>query len=148
MKLSTRGRYAARAMLELAKSYGKEPMLLRDIAQRQEIPERYLERIMANLVSAGLARSLRGQHGGFSLSKPPSEIRLSQIIQTAEGPIVPVPCVDNPKFCTRVDICVTHDIWTKLKDIISENLNSITLENMVEMQKEKISKSKNQMYFI
>ncbi|MCJ7811854.1 Rrf2 family transcriptional regulator [bacterium] len=95
MKLTTRGRYAARAMLELALNYGNRPLQLREIAQRQEISERYLERIMTALVTADLVRSLRGQQGGFSLAKHPNEIRLTQVIQAVEGSLNLVECVND-----------------------------------------------------
>ncbi len=148
MKLSTKGRYGARAMLELALNYKKGPVLLRDIAKRQEISERYLERMMTALVAAGLVRSLRGKHGGFSLAKSPVEIKLSEIIQVVEGSIAPVACVDDPKLCNRVNICITRDIWGKMKKAILKVLDSITLENMIEMQKKKAAKPKTQMYYI
>ena len=148
MKLSTKARYGARAMLEIALNYGKGHLLLREIAQRQEISRRYLERIMNMLVSAGLARSSRGQHGGFSLAKSPGEIRLSQVIQAVEGSIAPTPCVDDPKICNRVDICITRDIWEKLKKAMLEVLDSITLDNMIEMQKKKLARPKTPMYHI
>ncbi|TET69253.1 MAG: RrF2 family transcriptional regulator [Candidatus Aminicenantes bacterium] len=148
MKLSTKARYGARAMLELALNYEKGSLLLREIAQRQEISHRYLERIMNVLVSAGLVRSSRGQHGGFSLAKSPGEIRLSQVIQAVEGSIAPTSCVDDPKICNRVDICITRDIWEKLKKAMLEVLDSITLDNMIEMQKKKLAKPKGRMYYI
>jgi len=148
MKLSTKGRYGTRAMLELALDYKKGPVLLRDIAQRQEISERYLERMMTALVSAGLVRSSRGKHGGFTLARPPGEIRLSQVIQAVEGSIAPASCVDDPKLCDRVDICITRDIWKRLKKSMLETLDSITLENMVVMQKNKLAKPEARMYYI
>ncbi len=148
MKLSTKGRYGARAMLELALSYKKGLVLLREIAQKHEISERYLERIMIALVSAGLVTSSRGKYGGFSLAKPPGEIRLSQVIQAVEGSISPALCVDDPRLCDRVEICVTRDIWIKLKESMSETLDSITLENMVEMQKQKLINPETFMYHI
>ena len=148
MKLSTRGRYAPRAMLDLALNYGKEPVSLKNIARRQEISERYLEHIMTVLLSAGLVQSTRGSHGGFSLAKLPKEIKLSQIIQAVEGSISPVECVDDPKICNRVDACVTHEIWIKLKKAILEVFDSVTLEDMVKMQKKKLSKQKDRMYHI
>ncbi|MFQ3675498.1 MAG: RrF2 family transcriptional regulator [Endomicrobiia bacterium] len=137
MKLSTKGRYATRAILELALNYGKGVMTLQDIAKRQEISVRYLERLMSTLVSAGIVSSIRGQHGGFFLSKPPKEIKLSQVIQVVEGSLSPVPCLDNPKLCKRVGICSTKDIWTKIKKAILDVLDSITLEDMIKMQKKK-----------
>ena len=147
MKLSTRGRYGTRAMLDLALHYGKGPVLLKDTARRQEISERYLEHIMIALVSTGLVQSMRGQHGGFSLAKVPKEIKLSQIIQAVEGPISLVACVDDPKICNRVDVCVTHEIWKKLKKAMLEILDSITLEDIAKMHKKKLSRaSQNQGY--
>jgi Rrf2 family cysteine metabolism transcriptional repressor len=148
MTLSTKGRYASRAMLDLAVHYGSEPVLLRNISKRQDISERYLERLMTSLVTAGLVISMRGKKGGFRLAKPPSEIRLSQIIQATEGSLSPVFCVDDPKQCDRVQTCVTYDVWEKLKKAIYETLDAITLENMVEMQKKKLAKPEDRMYYI
>jgi len=139
MKLSTRGRYGARAMLDLAIHYGKGPMTVKDIARRQEISERYLEHIMIALLSAGLVRSMQGQHGGFSLAKMPGEIKLSQVIQAVEGPIPLVQCVNDSKLCNRVDVCVTREIWEKLKKAMLDILDSITLEDMANRQKKKLS---------
>lgn len=141
MKLSTRGRYATRAILELALNYGKGMVTLHDIARRQEISERYLERLMTTLVSAGLVTSSRGQHGGFYLAKPPEEIKLSQVIQIVEGSMSPVNCIDNPKLCKRVNICVTYDIWLMMKKAMLDVLDSITLQDMVEMHRKKVAKS-------
>jgi len=148
MKLSTRGPYASRAMLDLALNYGKGSVSLKNIARRQEISERYLEHIMIVLLSAGLVQSTRGSHGGFSLVKLPKEIKLSQIIQAVEGSISPVACVDDPKLCNRVDACVTYEIWKKLKKAMLEVLDSVTLKDMVKMQKKKLSKQKDRMYYI
>lgn len=137
MKLSTKGRYAARAMLELASAYGTGPMRLREIAQNQEISVRYLERMMNAMVTAGLVRSTRGQRGGFALSKSPNTILLSQVVQAAEGPLSIVECVDDPEFCSRYEFCVTREIWEKLRAAVEDVLNSFTLQDMVEMQQKK-----------
>ena len=138
MKLSTKGRYAARAMLELAMAYGTGPIHLSKIARGQEISERYLERMMNAMVTAGLVRSTRGQYGGFHLSMAPDEIRLLQVVQATEGTLTPVDCVDDPKLCNRSDFCITRDIWGRLKTEIENVLDSITLHDMVEMQQKKI----------
>jgi len=138
MKLSTRGRYAPRAMLDLALNHGKGPMTLKDISRKQEISEKYLGNIMIALLSAGLVQSTRGSRGGFSLAKLPKEIKLSQIIQAVEGSISLVACVDDPKLCKRVGGCVTHDIWEKAKKAMLEVFDSVTLEDMVKMQKKKL----------
>lgn len=147
-KLSTKGRYAARAMLELAIRNQNGPVLLKDIAKAQAISERYLERIMAVLVSRGLVRSLRGQHGGFSLVKSPSDIRMSDILLAVEGPLSPVACTDDPKTCSRSDSCVTRDVWIKLKESTATVLDSFTLEDLVGMQKEKSTAVCRDMYHI
>ena len=143
MKLSTKGRYAARAMMELALVYGTGPMRLSEIAEKQEISVRYLERMMNAMVTAGLVRSTRGQHGGFTLAKSPNTIRLSQVVQAAEGPLSIVECVDNPELCGRYDICVTREIWEKLKGAIDDVLDSITLQDMVEMKQNRPGLPKN-----
>ncbi|MBN2031280.1 Rrf2 family transcriptional regulator [bacterium] len=148
MKLTTKGRYAARAMLELALHYRNGPLQLREIAQKQAISERYLERMMAGLVTAGLVRSTRGQHGGFSLAKDPGEILLSHIIQAVEGSLSLVDCVDDEQLCNRTDICITRDIWVKVKKAVLDVLDAITLEQMIEMQKNKLNRPESKMYHI
>ena len=148
MKLSTKGRYSARAMLELAMNYQKGPITLHSIAKKHDISERYLERLMAALVSAGLASSTRGQHGGFTLSREPSDIRLSEVIQTVEGSIAPTDCAENPRICKRSSYCITHDIWKKMGEAMMGVLASITLEDMVDMQKKKEKNKKVDMYYI
>lgn len=134
MRLSTKGRYGSRLMLELALNYGKGAVLLKDIARRQEISEGYLEHIVPPLKVAGLIKSTRGAHGGYMLAKNPSEINLKDVVGTLEGSLYPVECVDNPDICHRVPSCVTRDIWQKLGDNISQTLESITLNDMVQSQ--------------
>ncbi|MEW6087338.1 MAG: Rrf2 family transcriptional regulator [bacterium] len=148
MKLSTKGQYGARAMLELAIHYENGPILLRDIAKKQGLSERYLERIMTVLISAGLVRSLRGKCGGFILTKPLEEIKLSQIVQATEGSLSPVVCLDDPASCKRIKFCVTYDIWGKLKKEMMKVLDSITLADMVQMQKKKVKETEEKMYYI
>ncbi len=135
MRLSTKGRYGARLMLELALYYGKGPVLLKDIAKREEISEGYLEHLLPPLKAAGLVNSSRGAHGGYTLAKTPSEITLREVVQALEGPLSPAECVHTPNVCQRVRSCVTRDIWKKLGEKISQTLESVTLKDMVEMQK-------------
>ena len=137
MKLSTKGQYGTRAMVELALHYGEGPILLKDIAKRQQISGRYLEHLIVSLKVAGLVKSMRGARGGFSLAKPPSQIRLSEIIQIVEGSISIVECVDDPKLCSRADLCVTRDIWAEMKKAMNGVLESTTLQDLVERQREK-----------
>jgi len=136
-KLSTRGRYGTRVMVMLALHYGKGPMLLKDIAQKEEISEGYLEQIVPFLKAADLIHASRGAHGGYALKRPPAEITLREIVQTLEGSLTPVECVDTPSVCNRVDRCVTRDVWKDLKDIIVNTLEDITLKDMVKRHKKK-----------
>ncbi len=137
MKLSTRTRYGTKALLELALHWGEEPVLLKAIAQRQQIPLPYLEHLIGPLVQAGIVKSTRGRRGGVSLLKPPEEVILSEVIQLLEGSIIVVECVDNPESCSRSDLCVTHDIWDEVKEAISKVLECVTLQDLVERQKQK-----------
>jgi len=123
--------------VELALHYGEGPILLKDIAKRQQISGRYLEHLIVSLKVAGLVKSMRGARGGFSLAKPPSQIRLSEIIQIVEGSISIVECVDDPKLCSRADLCVTRDIWAEMKKAMNGVLESTTLQDLVERQREK-----------
>jgi len=132
MKLSTRGRYTTRALLDLALHQAEEPVLLKDIAQRQEISLRYLQRLMTPLVTASIVRSTRGPKGGVWLVKPPKEVKLSDIIQIMEGSVAPVACVDIPELCTRSEFCVTRDVWGELKKAIYDILESTTLQDLIE----------------
>jgi len=137
MKLSTRGRYGTRLLLDLALYQGEEPVPLKDIAQRQQISLLYLEHLITPLIAAGIVRSTRGPRGGVLLLKPAQQIRLSEVIQILEGSIAPVACIDNPKICPRSDLCVTRDVWGEMKNAMIQVLDSTTLQDLVERQKRK-----------
>ncbi|HEY93240.1 MAG TPA: Rrf2 family transcriptional regulator [Dehalococcoidia bacterium] len=138
MKLSTRATYTARAMLDLALHFNEGPILIRDISKRQQISERYLEQLFIPLRLARLVTSIRGAHGGFSLSKVPSDIRFSEIVKVTEGSIVPVDCSDDPLICEgSIDECVICDVWSEVKKAMDRVFDSITLQDLVDMQKEK-----------
>ncbi len=137
MKLSTKGRYGARLMLELALHYGQPPVLLKDIAEHQEISMKYLWQLISPLKAAGLIKSSRGAHGGYILAKSPTEITLKDIVGVLEGGLSPVDCLDNFSLCQRAKFCVTRDIWQILKDKILETLDSVTLKDMLDKQKAK-----------
>ena len=137
MKLSTRGRYGTRALLDLALHQGEAPVLLKDVAQRQQIPLPYLEHLITPLIAGGIVWSTRGARGGISLAKPPEQVKLSEVIQLLEGSIAPVECVNNPGVCSRSELCVTRDIWSELKKAMNGVLESTTLQDLVERQKRK-----------
>ena len=147
MKLSTRGQYGTRALLELALRQGQGPVLLRDIAQRQQISLPYLEHLISPLIAGGVVRSTRGAKGGVSLARAPEEIRLSEVVRLLEGSIAPVECIDNPETCNRSELCVTRDIWGEMKQAMDGVLESTTLKDLVERQKRK-KKPEAEMYYI
>ncbi len=146
MKLSTRGRYGTKVLLDLALHHGNGPVSLKDISTRQHIPLHYLEHLIAPLVTAGVIRSSRGAKGGISLVKDPREIRLSEVVPLLEGSIAPAECVANPELCESSASCVTRDVWLEMEQVMNGVLESITLQTLVERQKTK--KTKEDMYYI
>jgi Rrf2 family protein len=147
MKLSTKGRYGVRALLDLALHQGEGLILLKDIARRQEVSLPYLEHLITPLIAAGLVKSTRGARGGVLLFKSPSEIKLSEVIELLEGSIAPVDCVNDPKACHRSAYCVTRDIWSEMKDAMSQVLDSTTIQDLVERQRQK-GQPETEMYHI
>jgi Rrf2 family protein len=137
MKLSSRSRYGFRAILELALEYGKGPLQIKAIAEREDISNKYLEQLIAMLKSTGLVRSLRGPKGGYILAKAPSEIKLSDIFRTLEGPLIAVECLSHPDFCPRCADCVTRKIWSKIQNTMVDLLESMTLQDLVDMSEGK-----------
>jgi len=147
MKLSTRGRYATRTLLDLALHQRDGPVQLKDIARRQQISLGYLEHLITPLIAGGIVQSIRGARGGVWLVKTPEEIRLSDVIQLLEGSMAPVACVDNPEICSRSSFCVTRDIWGELKEAMNGILESTTLQDLVERQKKK-KQPEQVMYYV
>ena len=137
MKLSTRGRYGVRTLLDLALHQDEGLVLLKDIARRQEFSLPYLEHLIAPLIGAGLVGSTRGARGGVMLLKPPAEIKLGEVVQLLEGSIAPVDCVTNPQLCHRSAFCATRDVWVEMNEAMSHVLDSVTLQDLVERQSRK-----------
>jgi Rrf2 family protein len=137
MKLSTRTRYGVRLMVVLAQNYGKGPVFLKDIAKGENISEKYLSLIIIPLRGVNLVNSVRGAHGGYKLSKEPSQITLKEIVDVLEGDCSLVECVKNPSTCERSPICATHDVWAMIGEKISETLRSVTLDQLVKMNQDK-----------
>jgi Rrf2 family transcriptional regulator, cysteine metabolism repressor len=137
MKISTKGRYATRALLDIAQHQSKTPVLMKDISARQGISLRYLEQIMSPLISAKLVKSVRGPKGGVMLARPAHKVRVFDIVEVLEGPIVPVECVSDPSVCSRAPSCATRDVWSDLARAMSGVLTGITLQDLVERQKDK-----------
>jgi Rrf2 family cysteine metabolism transcriptional repressor len=137
MKISTKVRYGARAMLELASHYGKGPVDLKEIAKKEDISLKYLEQVIIPLRTAGLVKAIRGSKGGYSLAKPPSEIWLNDLVEILEGPLDLIECLHNPNTCRKVQTCVTRDIWKDVQEAIYRVFHSITLEDMLNRKEEK-----------
>jgi len=123
-------------MLELALRTGEGPTLIKDICERQSISNLYLEQLFGRLKTAGLVRSIRGPSGGFMLAKPPSEIRLIDIVQTMDGSNAPVDCVDNVEACPRSGSCVARGVWSDVKKAVDNVLASSTLEDLAKQEKQ------------
>ncbi|MHC4665000.1 MAG: RrF2 family transcriptional regulator [Planctomycetota bacterium] len=140
MKLSTRTRYGIRAILEIAANHGKGPLQTRIIAQRQTISVKYLEQLMAILKSGGFVRSIRGSKGGYTLAKAPHQIKLSDVFNALEGPVVTVECVKDESFCANAADCIARQLWAQVQKAIENVLESITLQDLIDrMKDEKIS---------
>lgn len=136
MKISTKGRYALRLMLDLALNNTGEYIAIKSIAGRQEISDKYLEQIISILNKAGYVKSVRGAQGGYRLAKEPSEYTVGMILRLTEGSIAPVECLDdNAEVCNRTNACVTKEVWIKLYDAIKGVVDHITLQDLVDKQK-------------
>lgn len=135
MKISTRTRYGIRAALELAANYGKGPLQTNAIAKHQEISAKYLEQLMALLKSSGLVRSIRGAKGGYILARAPNQIRLSEVFNCLEGPMVTVECLENQSYCARVADCVSRQLWSEVQQAVMNVLQSMTLQDLTDRAK-------------
>ncbi|MBO5373158.1 MAG: Rrf2 family transcriptional regulator [Lachnospiraceae bacterium] len=137
MKISTKGRYALRLMLDIALNDAADPVRLKDTADRQSISVKYLEQIISQLVRAGYVKSIRGPQGGYRLMKQPSEYTVGMILRQVEGNMVPVSCLEDEAIdCERQGQCVTLRIWKELDTAMRSVLDKYTLADLVEWQQE------------
>ena len=137
MKISTKGRYALRLMLDLAIQPGDSAVPLRDVAERQEISDKYLEQIVTQLARGGLVRSVRGAGGGYLLTRTPEEYTVGEILRQLEGNQAPVSCVSGGSCCGRADRCVTLEVWQQIQDAVDSVVDNITLADLVKRYHEK-----------
>ncbi len=132
MKISTKGRYSLRLMLDIAMHGNDKNVSIRDVAQRQNISVKYLEQIVSMLVRVGYLKSIRGAQGGYRLSKAPSEYTVGDILRITEGTLAPVACLeDEVNQCNRADVCLTIKLWKGLYDVVNNYVDSITLEDVM-----------------
>jgi len=139
IKLSTKGRYGTRLMLNLALHYnaGQESVILKNVSKEEEISIRYLEQIIIPLKLSKLVKSIRGAGGGYILTQPPSELKLIEIIEALEGPIALVDCVDDLDQCDRMPRCATYEVWKEATILLRDYFSKTTLQDLVERSKKK-----------
>lgn len=137
MKISTKGRYALRLMLDLAQQPPTEYVSIKSVATRQGISEKYLEQIIKMLSKGGLVESTRGKSGGYRLTRTPESYTVGEILRVTEGSLAPVSCLEEEHHCENCNDCVTYEIWQNVLDAINEVVDSITLSYLVEKQKAK-----------
>lgn len=131
MRISTRGRYGTRLMVDLAQHYAHGPIPLADIAKRQDLSAKYLEQLIILLKGAGLIRSVRGRSGGYMLAREPGKISVGEIVETLEGKLAVVDCVLEPDLCYRAIECPTRDIWVGMTDLMKKQLFSLSLKDIL-----------------
>lgn len=146
MKISTKGRYALRMMTDLAINHNDQMMIrVKEVAQRQGISEKYLEQIIAMLKRAGYVKSLRGAQGGYRLAREPEEYTVGMILRLTEGDMSPVSCLeDEVNQCEMAPRCITLHLWEKLDDAIRGVIDHVTLQDLVEWEKEREADSQQQ----
>lgn len=131
MKISTKGRYALRLMLDLAINHTGSYIPLKTVAQRQEISDKYLEQIIHQLSKAGFVQSARGAQGGYRLTRLPAQYTIGEILRTVEGSLAPVSCLDCSTPCDKIDSCITIGLYKKIQDAIDNVVDNTTLEDMI-----------------
>ena len=139
MKISTKGRYAIRMLLDLAERQGSGPVTLKDIAERQEISKKYLEQIVPLLNKSGILQASRGFQGGYTLARTPDKYTAGEILRLTEGDLTPVPCTVDASACPRSGDCSTLSLWQGLQKVINDYLDSITLQDLLDKKKENYS---------
>ncbi len=140
MKISTKGRYALRLMLDLAMNDNGEYITIKAISARQQISDKYLEQIITVLSRAKFVKSTRGAQGGYKLARPAEEYTVGMILRLIEGSLVPVACMeDDPNQCPRCETCATLDLWKQLDKAISGVVDNVTLADLVQQQRTKLA---------
>jgi Rrf2 family protein len=137
MKISTKGRYALRLMLDLGLHYNGEYIPLKAVALRQGISDKYLEQIITHLSRAGYVKSARGAQGGYMLAKEPKEYTVGDILRITEGSLAPVACLDGDEPCQFAKECVTQEIWARVEKAVNDVVDGITLADLVDRYQQK-----------
>ncbi len=152
MRIATSSRYGVRAVFDIAYHGGGQPTQIKDICKRQKISQRYLEQIFNKLLKAGLLKSRRGPRGGYVLSRDPSEISVGDIINAAQGPIVPVSCLsDKKRNCDIYPVCITRHVWKETQNRLIDYFNSVSIADLCALaRKQRVPRELDHkfMYFI
>ena len=135
MKVSMKGDYGVRALVELAHHYGEGPLQSASIAARQSIPEPYLDQLLTSLRRAGFIRSVRGPQGGHALIRDPQEIRLSEALGALEGSLAPIACLDDPAGCPKPTPCSLREVWEQVQEATLRILDSTTIADLAERER-------------
>jgi len=146
MKVSTKGCYGLRAMVDLARNFGGEPLPMSVIARQQGISRKYLHAVLTKLQAASLIRSVRGTGGGYTLARNASSISLTEILVALEGSLAVAKCSEDGNSCDRHQICVSREVWEDVDKVIERQLSTITLQMLLDRQNEK--EAGTHMYFI
>jgi len=140
LKLSTKGQYGVRAMFEVARNYGKGTTTIKEISERQDVSVSYLEQLLNRLRRAGLVDSVKGPGGGYVLTREPAQVTIGDILRVLEGPVAITSCMDpSADGCERVDSCVARLLWKSLGERIEKFLDQITLQELLEEEKNILS---------
>ncbi len=145
IRVSTKGRYGTRLMLNLARNYndGQKAVILKRVAEEEEISLRYLEQIIIPLKIYKLVKSIRGAGGGYTLARKPSEITLCSILEALEGSCALVDCVEDKEICHRLPTCAAHVIWKEASEILKNYFDKVTLEYVLDICEKKLPRSKD-----
>ncbi len=146
MKVSTKGRYGLRVMIELALRYGNGPVMMDTISNCVGVSRKYLYNLLTSLKTSGLVRAVRGASGGFELTEDPNRITASEVVQSLEGPLTIVDCVHDGVTCPRIDRCASREVWQKMGEAVEEVLSHVTLAHLAQRQEQK--NGGNVMYYI
>ena len=141
MKITTKGCYGIRAMIELASSSAGQPVSMETIAENRDISRKYLHSLLTALRSAGLVRSVRGPGGGFVLARPADEIFLDEILRALEGSLSPSSCADEPESCSRSGFCPMVAIWNHISDVVADLLAGVSLAKVCEDERRRLARS-------
>ena len=136
MRVSTKGDYGVRALIELSHHFGQGPLQSAEIAARQSIPEPYLDQLLTTLRRAGFIRSVRGPQGGHALIREPENLKLSEVIAVLEGSLSPIACVDEPDGCSKRGFCPQREVWEAVRDATRRILDDVSIGDLADRERE------------